>query len=206
MKHTISFGLALLVLGLASSGANAYWPVYYPPGDCCAPTCCVSYQTCVVTTYRPEWREEKVPIVVQKVNYRQEVVKVKVIVGVPQEFAQKVTSCYYVPVPKVVVQDVWDCTWVPVTLCDPCTGCPYVSCCPQWVTRKVAYTVCDYQLRSREDVVKVVCMVPQERIVDQARLVPVVTQEQAVTVRRYCVMVPCQTTVTIPVVSFCCPW
>ena len=48
-------------------------------------------------------------------------------------------------------------------------------------------------------------MLPEERLVDQVRMIPVVTKEQAFTVRRYCVSVPYQTTVYVPCYMPCCP-
>jgi hypothetical protein len=206
MRNLLWACAGLVFWGLTTSAANAY---YGPPLVCCYPVCpppcCVAYETRVVTCYRTEWHQEKVPIVIQKVNYRPETIKVKVTVYVPAMFDQKVQTCYYIPVPKVVVQDVVSCVWVPFSLCDPCTGCCYTSCCPQWVTRKVQYTVCDYLPQVREDVVKVCKMVPQEQIVDQTRLIPVVTQEQGWTVRYSCTAVPYQTTVNVPVYVPCCP-
>jgi hypothetical protein len=165
----------------------------------------VAYETRVVTCYRTEWKEEKIPIVVERVSYKPETIKVKVTEYVPATFDQMVRTSYYVAIPKVIERDVATCVMVPFAAFDPCTCCCYVSYCPQWVTRKVQYSVCDYQLQARDDVVKVCKMVPQERVVDQTRMIPVVTKENTWSVRYTCVAVPYQTTVSVPVVIPCCP-
>lgn len=201
MRMTFGLALTLLCLGLTGSAADAYCG----PPICCPP---IGYWACqpqVVTAYRAEWKEEKVPCVVHRVSYRQETDKVKVQVCVPKLFDQTVRTSYYVPIPKVVERDVTTCVMVPVVMYDPCTCCCYVSYRPSLSTTKVKCTVYDHKLESRDDVVKVCKLVTEERVIDQVRFVPVVSEEKSFTTRRYCVMVPYQTTVNVPVWVPCCP-
>ena len=153
---------------------------------------------CPVVCYRTEWREEKVPCVVQKVSYRQEVVPVKTCVWVPQEFDQQVRRSYYVPVPREVEREVASCVWVPVVTFDPCSCCCVVRWCPQMVTTRVRCMVYDYRPEERVETVRVCRWVQQETVVNQVRCIPEVTPEQSWTVRRYCVSVPYQTYVCVP--------
>ncbi len=203
MRFTLAISAALCLWGSIVGPAQAFgcgpW-IYY-----CPPTCWVTYQYQTVMSYRPEWRAEKVPCVVQKVSYRQETTKVPVTVYVPKMFDEKVRTSFYVPTPKIVERPVTTCVMVPMVSVDPCWGCSYVTCCPQWVTQTVKCTVYDYKLQTRDDVVKVCRMVPEQRMVDQVRWIPQVTQEQSWTVRYTCVMVPCQTTVCVPVYTWGCP-
>ena len=193
MRFVIGICLAMLTWTLAGVRADAF--------DGCFLPICQAFETRVVVCYRPEWRAEKVPCVVQKVSYRAETTNVRVTVMAPKMFEERVRTCYYVPTPKVVERPVATCIPVPMVWTDPCTGCCWVSYCPQWVTTSVKCTVYDYRMQTRDETVRVCRLVPEERIVPQTRWIPQVTQEQSWTVRQYCVMVPYQTTVCVPV---CC--
>jgi len=175
-----------------------------PTGMTMATPCpppCVGYEMRTVICYRPEWRDEKVPCLVQKVSYRQEVTPVKTSVWVCKPFEQRVRTACYVPVPKIVEREVWTCVMVPAVYIDPCLGCCSIICQPCWISRRVGCTDYDYRMEEREQSVIVWRWVEQPTVVDQVRWIPVVTQEQSWTLRRYCVMVPYQATVCVP----CCP-
>lgn len=197
MTRLLRVAFALVAAALTQSQAQAFcFPV-------CPPPCCLTYTWQPVTSYRPEWREEKVPIVVQRCSYRKEVTPVKVQVWVPRWVDEQVRTSYYVPVPREVVREVPRCVWVAVTTFDPCTCCSYVSYCPQWVTDKVRCVEYDVRREERVDNVKVCRWATQDTVVEQVRWVPELTQENSWTVRRYCVWVPYQTMVCVPV--YCCP-
>jgi hypothetical protein len=204
MKSLFGISVTFLLWATTSSSAYAFgcapWVYYY-----CPPTYCVSYQWQPSVSYRPEWKAEQVPCIVQKVSYRQEITKVNVTNYVPQMFDQKVRTSYYVAIPTVVERPVTTCVMVPIMAVDPCSGCCFVSCCPQWVTSIVKCTAYSYQLQSRDDVVKVCKWVPTPAVIDQVRYIPVVTQEPSWTVRYSCVMVPCQTMICVPVYTCCYP-
>src|SRR5262245_3936855 len=91
--------LAVSLLFAASSTAHANW--FYP----CLPPCCVTYEPCPVVCYRPEWREEQVPCIVDRVTYRREVTPVRVQVMVPRMFDEQVRVSYYLPVPREVIRE-----------------------------------------------------------------------------------------------------
>ena len=196
MKFAIVACLGLLLWGWSSAPAQAFDP-------CCPVPYVVAYEMRPVLCYRPEWREEKVPCVIQKVNYRREVKQVPCTTWIPQMFDEKVRTSYYVPVPRVVEREVQRCVMVPVTMFDPCTGCCFVQYCPQWVTQRVHCTEYDFRKEERNDVVKVCKMVRQDTLVEQVCYVPEVTQENSWTVRCHCVMVPYQTMVCVPVLVPC---
>jgi hypothetical protein len=183
-----AFFVALFGLLIAASSAQAQW---------CFP-CCVSYEPVPVVCYRPEWRAQQVPCVVELVNYRREVTLVRVQVMVPRMFDEQVRTSHYVPTPREVERDAWYCVPVPIVCVDPCTCCPYVTYTSQWVRHRVRCVEYDYQLVNRVDNVRVCRMVPEDRVVEQVRYVPEVSQVQSWTVRYTCVMVPYQSVVWVP--------
>jgi hypothetical protein len=87
---------------------------------------------------------------------------------------------------------------VPMVTFDPCSCCCVVRWCPQLTTTRVRCLEYDYRQEERVENVRVCRWVQQETVVNQVRCIPVVTQEQAWTVRRYCVAVPYQTYVCVP--------
>lgn len=202
MKHAFAACVAML-LAVPTSAFGQWCAI----GPTCCPLPCITYQWQPVICYKTEWREEKAPCVVQKVSYRQEIVPVKTCVMVPQEYVQPVKYAYCVPVPREVVREVAVCQWVPVVSFDPCSCCCFVSWCPQMTTAQVRSIVCDYRVEERVENVRLCRWVAQETVVNQVRCVPVVTQEQVWTVRRYCVAVPYQTYVCVPCLAqvSCCP-
>jgi hypothetical protein len=192
MRFALAACVALLLAG--PTPAFAQWCYI---GPACVP--CVTYELRPVICYRTEWREEKVPCVVQKVSYRQEVIAVKTSVWVPQEFDQQVRRTCYLPVPRVVERDVQAWILVPTVTFDPCSCCCVVTWCPQLTVKRVRCLEHDYRKEERVETVRVCRWVQQETVMNQVRCIPVVTQEQAWTVRRYCVTVPYQTYVCVPV-------
>jgi hypothetical protein len=158
-----------------------------------------------VTCYRPEWKEEKVKCVVNKMYCRAVEETVKCTVMVPKWVDVKETCVYLVPVPKTVDRVVVSCRMVPETTTDPCTGCTYTCYKPQEFKETVKCTVWDCKRESREVVRKVCTYEAQTRDVKQRRIIPECRQETVDSVRRYCVMVPHQVTVKVPVCTPCCP-
>lgn len=195
MRMALCACVALLSWGLTATSADAFYGYGWP----CAPMGYWSYTTQVVTCYKSQWTEVKVPIMIQKVSYKQEVDKIKVQVPVPKFFDQKVSTSFYVPVPKVVEREYTTCVMVPVPVFDPCSCCCYMTYQPTYSTQKVKCVVYDYKLESREDTVKVCKMVLEDRVIDQVRCIPVVTQEPSFVIRYNCTLVPYQTTVCVPV-------
>lgn len=185
---------ACMVLVLWSAGSSAHAFCYLP----CMPVCCVQYEMRPVVCYRPEWRAEQVPCVVERVNYRAEVSRVNVRVMAPRMFDEQVRTSCYVPTPRVVERMVAQCVAVPVMAIDPCTCCPYVTYTMQLVNYPVRCVEYDFRLVERVENVRVCRYVPEDRVVEQVRWVPEVSQVQSWTVRYNCVMVPYQTMVCVP--------
>jgi hypothetical protein len=196
MRSALVACTIFLLWGLSSSSAQAYYPGF------CVPYM-VAYEMRPVICYRTEWREEKVPCVTYTVNYRKEVKQVPTTVWVPKMFNENVRTSYYVPVPKVVERQVPRCVMVAMPVFDPCTGCCFAYCCPQWVVERVRCTVYDYRKEERNHVVQVCRLVEQKTVVEQVRWIPEVTEQKSWTVHRYCVAVPYQTMVCVPVCVPC---
>ena len=193
-KLIVTFILAVLGGGLASP-AQAWYP------GCPAYT--VSYQPCVVTTYRPEWREEKVNVTVDHWTSRIVVDKVNVKSWVPRWEDEKQVHVSYRYDPKVVQQDVVRCNWIAVCFLDPCTGCPYTTWQPKTYVERINVTVHEAVPVQTVVPVKVCRWALQDQVVDCQRVVWDNNPQQVVSVRRYCVMVPHQTTVAVPVCTPC---
>lgn len=166
--------------------------------------CCVAFEMRRVVCYRAEWREEKVQVEVQRVNYRREVTQVRVQCWVPRETEENVRRTYFTPVPRVVERDVPVCTVVPAVSFDPCTGCPYVCYVPHMTVQRVRCVEYDWRRDERDERVRVCRWVQEERMVDQVRCIPEVSQERVWTVQRTCVMVPYETYVCVPTWMPCC--
>lgn len=196
MKFAITVFSGLFVWTLSIDRAQAFEP-------CCPVPYVVGYEMRPVTCYRPEWREEKVPCVIQKVNYRKDVKQVPCTTWVPHWSDEMVRTSYYVPVPKIVEREVAYCVMVPVAMFDPCTGCCFVQCCPTWVAQRVQCTEYGFRREERNDVVKVCKMVEQNTLIEQVCWIPEVTEERSWTVRRFCVMAPYQAQVCVPVYVPC---
>jgi hypothetical protein len=187
--------LACLALAAWTVGASAAQAFCYVP---CMPICCIRYELRPVICYRQEWRAEQVPCVVERVNYRAEVSRVNVRVMAPRMFDEQVRTSCYVPTPRVVDRVVSQCVTVPVVAFDPCTCCPYVAYTTQWVNCTVRCVEYDYRQVERVENVRVCRYVPEDRVVEQVRWVPEVSQVQTWTVRYNCVTVPYQTMVWVP--------
>jgi hypothetical protein len=139
------------------------------------------------------------------VSYRREVTPVKVQDWKLQAFDERVRVAYYVPVPREVVREVPRCLLVPVMMFDPCTCCCFVTFQQHWVTDRVRTIECDYRKEERDVNVRVCRWVPEWRVIDQVHWIPEVREEKSWTMRPYCVMVPYQATVCVPVFMSCCP-
>jgi len=207
MKKLAVSCLTFVCLGMLAANASAFghrccWD--------CAPPCpppTVTYVDKVVTCYRPQWKEEKVKCVVNKMYCRVEEETVKRTVMVPKWIDVKQTCTYLVPVPKTVEREVVCCRMVPVQMTDPCTGCAYTCYKPQEFKEKVKCTVWECKSESRDVICKVCKYEPQTREYKQKRIIPECRQETVDCVRRYCVMVPQQVTVRVAVCTPapCCP-
>jgi hypothetical protein len=148
---------------------------------------------------------------------------------VPETVPVTITRCRMVP--QQVVQNVTCCRLVPMCVTDPCTGCTRTVCRPenytQQVTRTVLrpefyqekgmQTVCRPHFTSQQVKETVMRCVPRQREVtvqqcfyrpveqtyQVRRMVCDIKPEIQTRTERFCVMVPYQTTVKVPVCVPC---
>ncbi|MBI2804423.1 MAG: hypothetical protein HYX68_05490 [Planctomycetes bacterium] len=193
MTIVLSLVLRFAFAALTASSVHGGWYPAFPMPDC------VTFEARQVVSYRPEWREERIPCVVPSVSYRKVVTPVATWVWKLKQFDERVRTSYYTPVPREVEREAARCVMVPIMVIDPCTGCCFASCYPHWVRERVRCVEVDYRREERDVDVRVSRWVQEYQMVDQVSYVPEVTQIQTWTVRRYCVWVPCQTTVIVPV-------
>lgn len=197
MAVTVAFGLVAVAATPTQAGHGC--------GSGCAPECapCVQYQVTyvdkVVTCYKTEMREREVTCNVLRCIAREVVEERKVCVLVPEVKQEKRTITVCKSVPREVEREVTCCKMVPVACTDPCTGCSYTVCKPQYVTTKVKQIVCDLVPEQREIVVNV-CNYRQEERTIQCKRVVIDYKPETVTRKVYdCVKVPYQTTIKVAV-------
>lgn len=184
--------LTLLLLGLVAAAPEVQ------------AGCCVVYQTCVVTCYRQEVREEPICYTVDHWVCRNVIDKVPCKVMVPHWVDEPREQICYRHVPRVIQRQVVRCCMVPVCCVDPCTGCPYVCMQPQTYVECVPCTIMECVPERQVVNVKVCRMVPQDSWTERCRQVWENHPRQVQSCRRYCVTVPYQTTVCVPVLVPCC--
>jgi hypothetical protein len=202
MKNLLVVSLTIGFLGVSAAPALAFGR-----SRDCTPPCPTTlvWEERVVTCYKPEWREEKVKCVVNRVHYKAVDVPMQCTIMVAKWDNVKEHRTFYTPVPKTVEEEVVRCKMVPVQSTDPCTGCTVTCYRPETYTEKVKCTVMTCKVETREVTVKRCRWEPQVKQFTQRRYIPECRPETVSTVRRYCVMVPYQTTVKVPVRVPCCP-
>ncbi|MSQ95102.1 MAG: hypothetical protein EXR98_11180 [Gemmataceae bacterium] len=99
MRSAFAMGVAFLFLDVSDASAQV---IGWAP---CPMPCYIAYEMRPVVCYRPEWREEKVPCVVQRVSYRKEVTPLKTQVWTLKQFDEWVRTSYYVPLPREVERE-----------------------------------------------------------------------------------------------------
>src|SRR5262249_2692255 len=163
MKRLVAIGLVVVVLTLAAPPARA-------SGVCCAPTC-INWVEKTITCYRPEWHEREVTCTVTRVIPHVVVENRTCTVMVPFFTPQTRTIyvCRYVP--REIEREVVSCRMVPVCCTDPCTGCSYTSCKPEYVTHRVKSCVMEAVPEQREITVNVCSYRPEERTFPVHRVV-----------------------------------
>jgi hypothetical protein len=155
-----------------------------------------------VTCFRAEWREREVTCTVPRVTCRVEVTPQKYTALVPVWTDQKRVCTVPTLKPREVEREVTRCQLVPQTVTDPCTGCTYTVCKAVSHVHKVRCTVWDCVPEQREFTVRVCSYRPEERTRECRRLVYDCQPVTVVRKERYCVMVPYEVKVKVPV---CCP-
>jgi len=155
-----------------------------------------------VTCFKPEMRDREVTFTVFRPIPREVQREYKTTVMVPVYRDEKQTRLVPSYVPREVEREVAYCQMVPTTCIDPCTGCPVTVCKPQTVVQKYKMTVYDCVPKSVEVTVRV-CSYKSEERTWRTKCFEYDFKEEKITRKQYyCVMVPYQSKVAVPVV---CP-
>jgi hypothetical protein len=162
------------------------------------PRACVVTRT--VTCFRQEWREREVIVTVPHVIVRTVKVPVRRTVLVPVCHEEKRVVTSYVKVPRNVEREVAHTRIVKTCVTDPCTGCPHIVSRPETVVEKFCSTVFETVPLQKEVLVKVRRLEPRQETVQALRTIREVKEERIVKKERYCVSVPYQKAIEIPVV------
>lgn len=188
MRKSFLSGIGLMLCAFVAQRADVR--ADGPPAGCCEK----GYYEKVVTAYKPVCKEERVPVVVKKLCYRDEMRPTKVTVMVPREFIEKRNKVenFEVPVEKCIQR----CRKVPVKLIDPKTGCSVVVLKDEYYTDKI--TVMEPRSRVVCVDVKVCRQVPEERIVMQPCKVPEWREETIYVMRQHTEMIPYQKVLKLP--------
>jgi hypothetical protein len=165
----------------------------------------VTYVERTVTAYRPEWKERDASFTVNRIVPRAETVPVKTTVMVPEWIDQKQVVTTVNRVPKQIERPVTRCVTVPVDVTDPCTGCIRTVCRKETITEMVRCTVFECVPVQKEVTIKVCRMRPEEKTIQTTRVICETKLETIVRKERYCVMVPYQRTIKVPVCVPACP-
>ena len=214
MKRFALVCLTACLLMMAAAPVQAFG-CHRRGGNCCESSCCSSCETTaccqpsvtyvdkVVTCYKPEWKERDVTCTVNRMVSKVVVTPVTQNICVPVWTEQKQMQTCYTQVPRQVEKEICCCRRVPVCCTDPCTGCTRRCCQTETFTQKVTCTVYDCVPVQKEVTVKVCSYKTEQRTVECRRVVCECVPETVTRKERYCVMVPYQTTVKVPVPA--CP-
>lgn len=198
---------ALAAVLAALLGTSAQARACYPDLSGCAPN--VTWIDQVVTSYRTETRVRTVPCTVQKTVCREEAVVTKYWVNVPTWGEQKRTVWVYKEVPKEVEREVTCLLPLPPACghgpcVDGCTGHHCDICdnrVPATYTQKVKCVQPEAAPEKVEFVEKVCTYKAEERTRVSTRQVVETVPETVLRQETYCVTVPYQVTIKVPV---CC--
>lgn len=199
--------LALVGLTLRAPSTHGFGCGAPACAPACAPT--VQYVEKTITVCRPVWQERDVPCTVNRVVSRVEVVPVRSVVMVPEFKTETRTIFVSRPVCKPVERVVYSVHYMPCqTACasgcaSGCgTGCHSDVCdrrVPVVTSHKVTSMVTEWAAEARQVTVPVCTFRAEERVTQTQRVVCQVVPETVVRKERYCVMVPQQVTVRVPV-------
>jgi hypothetical protein len=208
MRKLVLASLAIVALVLTASPSEAHGR-RRGCASTCAPSCgpalvVVGYEEREVTAYKTEWREKEEKYTIVRLIPREVVDKQKYKVLVPdwKEEERKVTVLTHKP--REVVRPVTRCHMVRECVVDPCTGCTYTVCRPHTTVEEVKYTVMDCVPEPRVIKVKVYAPREEERVREIKRIEYDRKPEEHKHTVKYCVSVPYQTKVQVPIYGPAC--
>jgi hypothetical protein len=146
----------------------------------------------------------EVPCTINRIVVHTEVIPQKCTIMVPSWSEEKRTITVCNCVPRQVEREVCCCRMVPVSCTDPCTGCTYTCCKPETYTQKVTCTIMEQVPVQKEITVRVCHYHPEERSYNITRCVPECKPETVTRTVCYCVMVPYESKIKVPVCTPCC--
>jgi hypothetical protein len=201
MKKVIGIGLAAVVLALTATPARAFF--CRRAHDCSSTECCAPYQVTYVdktiTCYKPEWKERDVTCTINRLVTRTETVPVTCTVMVPVWHEEKRECITYTKVCKTIEKEVTKCRMVRACVVDPCTGCTRRCRVPEVTTCIVPCKVWERVPQIHEYTVKVCTLKPEEQTIQRTRVICETKPETITRKETYCVMVPYEKTIKVPV-------
>jgi len=198
VKKLYLAGMLVAALGALAGQVRA-------SSHCCQPVpTCVKWCEKTVTCYRQEWHTKQVPTTLWRKQQRIIEVPCRYTVHVPRPVMEKQCEVYYKQVLKPVCFEVAKTKSVPYTEKDPCTGC--CKTCYKMVcyTEKVCSTVSHVVPEIRECLVEVNHFIPQDHDYTSRHHVTIDHPETILHTVRYCVMIPYEKKVLVPVHVPCC--
>src|SRR5262249_49845031 len=155
------------------------------------------FQPQLVNGYHTHWVKAPVPTVVPRITYKEETSRVTTYVHVPRTVEQRQTTVAYVPAARLVEKDVVTTVKGPIYLTDP-AGKVVVSHRIETKTHRVSYPVYEFRPVIKEYTIEVTKMVPEERVTEYKRIMPIVAYDQVMTSEWQPMMVPYQSVITVP--------
>src|SRR5262249_28602371 len=140
-----------------------------------------------------------------KVSFKKEISSVTCTVAQPVWTNQTKVVTYLAKVPYEAVRDVTCCRPVPVNCTDPCTGCTYTACKMETFVQQVKYTAWRCVPAQKEVVVRVCSYVPKQVTYQCKKMVPVVKEEKAKVMERFCTWEEYHQVIKVPVCVPCAP-
>lgn len=207
MKRLCVAVLAVVTLALATTPAEAFGRRKKQCNDGCAPNCApscapqveVQWVEKTVTVYQKQWAEREETLTVNRVVPREVRVPMTRTVYVPTYENVKQTVTVMRQVPREVEREVTVCHMVSECVVDPCTGCTRTVCRPQTTVQRVRHTVMECVPTAQEVTARVCRMQPTEQKYEVTRI-EYETRPEKVTRRvPYCVTVPVEQKVRVPV-------
>jgi hypothetical protein len=196
MAKTIATTVAFVTLAALATRAQADGCA-----GCAAPApTCVAYEEKTVTCYRPEFHEREEKCVEDKVVLHRDVTTEKYTVQIPIFEEQKRLCTVLTHVPHDTFHQETRCRLVSQCITDPCTGCTVTVCRPETYVETGKCTTWGY-IPTQKEVTEQVCTgcKTEERTRECVHVICEHHPEPGVRKVNYCIMVPYEVKVKVPV-------